>query len=148
MKKIFNTVFENSIRVLLILHTHKKPISCDMLSIIDFMTIYGKTLGIAEIDLNGYNSFAFCEYTVRRAIIKDSVKSLVLQNLISVEENKNGFCYYINKNGEMFVDSLNTKYKNDYIKLLQYSLNFIKRKKEKTLISYINNVANNGGIYE
>ncbi len=148
MNKIFNSVFENSIRVLLILFSINKAISSDMISIIDFITLYGKTLGINDKDINGKNSFAFCEYTARRAIIKDSVKRLVLNGLISIEKSDYGFCYKINMQGKTFVNSLNTKYKDNYLEALQNSLSFVKRKKEKTLIAFINNTANNGGIHE
>ena len=145
MKQIFNTIFENSVRILIILYRLKKPVSSDMLSILDFLNLYNNTLGLGGKDLNGKNSFAFCEYLTRQSIIKESVKDLALYGLIDINKTVNGFCYSINNKGEIFVESLTDKYKNDYLANLKYTLDFVGAKKEKTLIAYINEKTTNGG---
>ena len=86
MKQIFNTIFENSVRILIILYRLKKPVSSDMLSILDFLNLYNNTLGLGGKDLNGKNSFAFCEYLTRQSIIKESVKDLALYGLIDINK--------------------------------------------------------------
>lgn len=147
MNNIFNSTFENSLRVLLILSSENKAISNDMISILDFISIYNKTLGVGEKDLNGQNFFAFCEYTTRRQIIKESIKELVLCGLIDVVQMKKGFCYKINKNGKDVVSSFNTNYAKDYLFAIQATLKFAKGKNEKQLISFINTKANDLGGY-
>lgn len=147
MNNIFNSTFENSLRALLILSSENKAISNDMISILDFISIYNKTLGVGEKDLNGQNSFVFCEYTTRRQIIKESIKELVLRGLIDVVQMKKGFCYKINKNGKDVVSSFNTNYAKDYLLAIQTTLEFAKGKNEKKLISFINTKANDLGGY-
>ncbi len=147
MNKIFNSTFENSLRVLLILSSDNRALSNDMISILDFISIYNKTLGVGEKDLNGQNSFAFCEYTTRRQIIKESIKELVLRGLIDVVQMKKGFCYKINKNGKEVVSNFHTNYAENYLLATQSTLKFGKGKNEKQLISFINTKANELGGY-
>lgn len=146
MKKIFNTIFENSTRVLLILYPLRKPISSDMVAILDFITLYSGTLGIGGKDLNGQNSFAFCEYMARQSIIKEGIKNMSVYGLIDIHKTTNGFCYTINNKGKEFVQSLTSNYKTEYLQNLKVTLNFTKNKKEKTLISFINEKTNKGDL--
>lgn len=145
MNKIFNTTFENSLRLLIILNSVNKALDSDFLATIDFMSIYNKTLNIGEKDLNGQNSFAFCEYTTRRKIIKQAIKELVLKNLIDVIQMAKGFCYKINNNGRDVVNSFNTNYAKEYSKSIVYTLKFAKGKNVKSLLSFINEKANQSG---
>lgn len=145
MNKIFNTTFENSLRLLIILNCANKALDSDLLSILDFMSIYNKTLSIGEKDLNGKNSFAFCEYTSRRKIIKNAIIELVLKELIEVIQMAKGFCYKINKQGKKIVNSFNTSYAKEYAESIECTLNFSKGKNIKTLLAYINEKANKSG---
>ena len=142
MIKIFNTIFENSLRVLIILYLINHPINEDKISAIDFISIYNKTLGIGDEDLHGQNTFAFCEYTARRKIINESIKELVLRGLIKVEENSKGFCYKISPQGQSIVRNFNTKYSESYMFSVKNTLKFVGNKSEKFLINFINTKAN------
>lgn len=148
MKKVFNTIFENSIRLLLILSNIKKSISCDMIAIIDFLTLYSHTLGIGGSDINGQNSLAICEYISRQSIIKKSIKQMSVDGFININQTVNGFGYSISEKGKSFIQTLESRYKNNYIKNLNLTLKFIGSKKEKTLIMYINEQTNKEGINE
>ena len=149
MKKIFNTIFENSLRVLLLLSADNKSKNADMISALDFIAIYNNTLGIGEKDLHGQNPFAFCEYTSRREIINASIKDLVLRGLINVEKKSKGFCYKINKAGKQVVSSFDTDYEKNYLNSINSTNTFAKGKNEQKLISFINDKANElGGLNE
>lgn len=145
MNKIFNTTFENSLRILLLLSVDKNSKNTDLISVLDFIAIYSKTLGIGNKDLHGQNPFAFCEYTTRRDIINTSIKELVLRGFISVEKSSKGFCYKLTQSGKKAISNLSTDYANNYLIAVKSALAFAKGKNEKQLMSFINKKANEIG---
>ena len=68
MNQLFNTVFENSLRILILLDVMQKPQDIDMIHIIDFMIIYGKVFRITDVNLNGDNALKFSEFISRRSL--------------------------------------------------------------------------------
>ena len=67
MPKLFNTPFEVSLRILLILYA-VKPLSMtiDRISAYDLMSVYGQDFGISEQNLHGENQFSFSEFSAKR----------------------------------------------------------------------------------
>ena len=114
MKDIFNTAFEVSLRVLIILNVTKKNLSIDRISALDFIIIYGKDFGVSEYNLHGDNNYRFSEYALKRKIISESLKNLVLMGYILPHCNKSGFTYSISKSGISFCQSLNDDYAENY----------------------------------
>ena len=99
MNRLFNTVFENSLRMLLLLNLYEMPQTLDMLYAVDFMTQYGKTFGITNEELNGSNPFKFSEFTGRRDLVKESLRQLVLKGLVQPVETSKGMSYVISSEG-------------------------------------------------
>lgn len=63
MSKLYNTPFEASLRILLILETSRnQSFSADMLAAIDFISIYGREFGISDENLHGDNNYKFSEF--------------------------------------------------------------------------------------
>ena len=56
MKEVFNTSFEVSLRILIILNIVKIRLSIDRISALDFISIYGKDFGVSKYNLHGNNS--------------------------------------------------------------------------------------------
>ena len=82
MARLFNSTFENSLRIAILLDCFSSAQTVDMLYAADFMTIYGKAFGVSEADLNGDNQYKFSEnntnqsdYKMRRFILKKSGES-------------------------------------------------------------------------
>ena len=48
MNNIFNTSFEVSLRILIILNTVQTRLSIDRITDLDFIAIYGKDFGVSE----------------------------------------------------------------------------------------------------
>ncbi len=138
MNNLFNTPFENSLRILILLSFIKNPLTVDKITAWDFIAVNGKSFGLTHIDLHGENSFTICEYTARRVQITVAVKELVLRGLITVEEMYNGFCYKINVLGEKIVEQFQTNYAEDYAVAIQKTAPFCLDKDERQLIKYIN----------
>ena len=56
MTNVFNTTFELSLRVLLTLDSsNNSPRTVDIITALDFITVYGKDFGISDENLHGDN---------------------------------------------------------------------------------------------
>lgn len=142
MTKLFNTSFEVSMRILLaLLMSPKKQMSLDMITAIDFLTIYSSDFGIAEYNLHGDNIFSFSEFTSKRKIISEAIKELVLKDLVTVIQSEQGFQYKLNKRGRNVCDNFTSDYASEYIGFAQDVWDFVHEKSEVEIINYINNKA-------
>lgn len=119
MSDIFNSSFEVSLRMLIILNTVQSRLSIDRITALDFIAIYGKDFGVSEYNLHGDNDYRFGEYASKREIVSQAIKELVLRGYIMPHCNKNGFNYSISKNGTMFCKSLNDKYAEDFTDIVK-----------------------------
>ena len=89
MTGVFNTSFEVSLRILIILHIAKTRLSVDRITALDFIAIYGRDFGASDFNLHGNNEYRFGEYTAKREIIMQAVKELVLRAYVLPHCNKN-----------------------------------------------------------
>ena len=117
MSKLFNTVCETKLRILLLLHVMKeRRASVDRLTALDFMVVYGRDFSISEENLHGNNRLNFSEYTDRRELINDAIKCLVLRHYVSFYYDKSGFSFSINSGyGVSLCNSLNDIYAERYV---------------------------------
>lgn len=76
MNDVFNTSFEVSLRMLIILNTVQTRLSIDRITAFDFIAIYGKDFGVSEYNLHGDNDYRFSEYTSKREIVSQTIKNL------------------------------------------------------------------------
>lgn len=124
MIKIFNSRFENSLRLLLLLNNLTEPMLLERLYIIDFLVVYGKDFGITEENLNGDNDFKYSEFQSRKAICKSALKELVLNGLVLPTSSKAGILYQITDVGMSYAEELKSEYaleyKNNTVKTMQH----------------------------
>jgi hypothetical protein len=117
MSKLYNTPFEASLRILLLLESANKQVfSVDMMTGIDFIAIYGKDFDLPLQNLHGDNQYKFSEWTARRDLIQKAIKHLALDQLIDVNFTKQGFTYSANDSGLKFSKCLSCDYANEYRK--------------------------------
>lgn len=114
MSEVFNSSFEISLRMLIILNTVQRRLSIDRIAALDFISIYGKDFGVSENNLHGNNEYRFSEYASKREIVSQALKKLVLIGYITPHCNKGGFNYSISKKGTLFCESLNDKYAESF----------------------------------
>lgn len=116
MKKLFNTICETKLRILLLLHVIKEGrVSVDRLTALDFMVVYGRDFSISKENLHGNNKLNFSEYTERREHINDAVRCLVLRQYANFYCDTSGFLFSINlEYGVPFCNSLNDTYADQY----------------------------------
>lgn len=108
MNKIFNTTFESSLRILLLLSVSEdEQMTLDRIADYDFITIYSKYFGISNMALHGENEFGLSEFAARRGMMQITMKSLVLDGLVSVKRRQNGFQYSISAIEKMWQEKWN-----------------------------------------
>lgn len=144
MKDIFNTAFEVSLRILITLNVTQDRLSIDRLSALDFISIYGKDFGVSEYNLHGDNNYRFSEYALKREIISESLKNLVLIGYILPHCNKSGFTYSISESGILFCQSLNDGYAENYAATAKKAHNIFASYSDRKLIYTINDYAISG----
>lgn len=151
MSNIFNSAFEASLRVLLILNEYEGlSLTADKIAIADFISVYGASFGIADTNLHGNNIFKFSEFATRRHLIQQAIKLLFIKGLIIVDFNKDGFTYRITNSGISYCNSLESDYANSFRILVNESRAYITGNSEKDLLNIINKYSINsfkkGGI--
>lgn len=139
MSKIFNSAFEISLRILIILDEYPDNyISADTIAAIDFISIYGAEFKISETNLHGDNLFKFSEFTNRRTLIQQGVKKIVLKDLISVQSSEEGFTFSINNNGKKYINSFESNYAHSYKEMCQRARKYTLDQTEKDVFNMIN----------
>lgn len=141
MARLFNSTFENSLRIILLLDAFNSPQTVDMLYAADFMTVYGKTFDLSNADLNGDNKYKFSEFASRRSVVQSALKSLVLDGLATAAQSEKGITYCISRNGKKYADSLDSVYAKQYRITAVRVAAMVKGKNERTVISAINKMS-------
>ena len=137
-KNPFNSIFENSLRLLILLDIYDMPQTVDMLYAVDFMTVYGRSFGITETNLNGDNEYRFSEFASRREPVRAALKEMVLNGTAQAVSYKNGLAYIITPEGEDYCSSLVSEYANEYRNNANAVINRVAGRTERSIISAIN----------
>jgi hypothetical protein len=141
-KKVFNTTFEISMRLLLMLSlVDKRGLTLDNLATADFIANYSKEFGLNDSNLHGDNEFSFSEYSTRRSFAQDAIKQLVLEGMIKVSYSKTGFRYSISERGQAFSNTLTSDYAKEYRLYAKKAIDYMDTKKEKELLNLISREA-------
>jgi len=141
MNELFNTTFEVSLRILLILNESSKKISVERITSIDFIATYGKEFEISDYNLNGDNKYKFSEYSNKRKIILEAVKTLILNDYVKLTCNKQGFNYSITKEGKKLCKSMNNDYETNFSNTVKQGHLKYGKYTDRELINYINKCA-------
>jgi len=113
--RVFNTVFENMLRVLLLTDTLNVPANVDRLAALDFICIYGKKCKVLDKNLHGDNEFGFAEFANKRENITEAIKLSVRNDFVNVEHTAQGFLYSINDRGRSVVQNIQSPYARSYV---------------------------------
>lgn len=141
MNDVFNTPFEVSLRILIILNTAQTRLSVDRITALDFIAIYGKDFGVSEYNLHGDNNYRFSEYTSKREIVSQAIKELVLSDYIIPHCNKSGFNYSISRNGVPVCKSLNDEYADNFTEIVKKANALFSNYSDRQLTHCINEYA-------
>ena len=138
MPKLFNTPFEVSLRILLILSAVKPhSITIDRIAAYDLMTVYGRDFGMAEQNLHGENQFSFSELPAKRKQLNGALRSLVLDGFVSVAPSPRGFLFGLNERGREFVKSMQSEYAAAYRETVKKTHRMFGKTSDASLLSKI-----------
>ena len=139
--RLFNTIFENSLRILLLLAEFDCGKSLDMIHAIDFMISYGASFGFSDVDLNGDNQYKFSEYAARRENVKKALNELVLYGLVLPLNSINGILYVITDTGLKYSASLESEYAEEYRNTAKKIVSVVSYETECNIIERINKMS-------
>ena len=138
MSQIFNTTFEMSLRIILLLWSADgAEKSSDMLVLTDTIAIYGGEFGLADMNLHGGIDYVLDEYDTRRELTKTALKDLVLRGLARISESDEGFRYAITERGETFAAKLESDYAAEYRELARAANRLTAAKSERETLNMI-----------
>lgn len=141
MDRLFNSLFENSVRLMLLLYEYDLPQSMDMLYVVDFMTLYSQTFGLSDYNLNGDNDFKFSEFASQRQLVSEALRELVLNGISEVVNYHDSISYVITPEGEEYCESLESLYAMEYRKNARRVIKAIGDKSERMLIAEIYHIS-------
>lgn len=137
MDKVFNTVFEMSLRLLLLLAYSSNGLTIDQAAAFDFIAVYGNIFGISASNLHGDNNLIFSEYPFRRQATRTALKSMVLNGWVTVKDTGSGFLYTLTANATTATKKINNAYSVAYRSSAQAALNKYGSLKEEQLVALI-----------
>ena len=141
MLRIFNSEFENELRLMLLIDTFQNPQNADMIYAADFMVTYGQAFGITDHNLNGENLYKFSEFISRRSLVHKVLKELTFNGYAKPILTSSGIVYQLTAEGERLSRSLDSDYAKEYRSTAINVIKYIGRKSERTLIAEINKMA-------
>lgn len=139
--EIFNTVFENLLRILLLLKASSNAMNVDRVVALDFICIYGKKFGVSERNLHGDNEFGLSEFTSKRERISAAIRLGVRNNYINVESSVDGVLYSISDYGRIIADSLECPYSQAYMSTARDACMEFSTYQDEALLKFIHNRA-------
>lgn len=113
--EVFNSTFENMLRILLLLDVVGEPINVDRVAALDFICIFGKKFEVLDKNLHGDNDFGFAEFAHKREKVVDATKLAVKNDYVSVIQDKQGFRYIISNRGKSIVENVQSPYSRAYM---------------------------------
>ena len=117
--KLFNTPFELSLHVVLLLNVADTGLTLDRIAAYDFIAIYCEDFGVADRSLNGENGFAFSELSARRNVTKTAIKDLVVDGLVIATHDETGILYSASDSGRKMSESFQSEYAERYKELMR-----------------------------
>lgn len=139
MDRALGTTYEVSLRMLLLLEvSESNAMTADMLAAIDFITVYGRDFGITEENLHGNGTYRFGEFTLRRELVKEALKPLVVDGIVSIKPQRQGFMYSLSQVGIDYCSKFESDYADDYRMSAEMVINCLRGKSEREMTAMIN----------
>lgn len=138
MKTVFNSTFEISLRILLLLsESEDAGLSIDRIAAYDFITIYSKYFYLSDRVLHGENEFGYSEIASRRNKAQAAIKEMVLDGFVLVVRSKEGYKYRITENGKKVAGNLVSEYAIAYRELAKLTAKKYGEKTETEIMDVI-----------
>ncbi|WP_124060522.1 ABC-three component system middle component 2 [Gordonibacter sp. Marseille-P4307] len=135
--RVFNTRFEVSLRLLILLSRAGDPIDLEFIQVIDFVATYGKTFSLADDNVHGDNQYMFGERLARFRRVEDALRELVLEGCVQPIASDRGMLYRLTQLGEERVASLESDYARRYADACERAIEDVEHKSLKAVIREI-----------
>lgn len=136
--KLFNTPFELSLHILLLLDSVGGGFTIERITDYDFIAVYAPDFGFNAESLNGDNGFAFSELTAKRKLMKTAIRDLVLDGLVIASDSLNGITYTLTGSGLAMSRGFQSEYATRYRKVIKQVHKRYRNKSEVELSGIIN----------
>lgn len=138
---VFNSVYETSMRLVLLLFAFDAPLSSEELFVFDFVATYGKEFGLTDVSLNGDSEFTLSKATLRRKRVMEAVSYLVRNGYITLIAEQNETKYELTERGNEFYKKISqTGYSEKYILTVELGKKELFTKKNKVLDLLLNKI--------
>ena len=104
--RIFNTPFEMSLHVVLLLGVIHERATLDRITEYDFITVRAGEFGLDDGSLNGDSIFAFGELAAKRELVREALKGLVMDGVVDANDGKEGIIYSLTDSGRALDEGL------------------------------------------
>ena len=140
--RLFNSILETELRLLLLLEAEKrKAMSLERLICLDFISCYAENYQLPYINLHGENELMYGEIASRKMLSQDAIRDLVVKGLVEVSVD-NGYIYKINKADRKYINSMQSEYAKQYREIAAEALSLFKKYSDEDL----NNMIQKDGI--
>lgn len=138
MGTVFNSTFEVSLRLLLLLsESGDAGLSIDRIAAYDFLTIYSRYFDLSDRVLHGENEFGYSEIASRRNKAQDAIKEMVLDGFVLVVRSEDGYKYRITENGKTVAGNLVSEYATAYRELAKQTVKKFSKSTETEIMDVI-----------
>ncbi len=142
MNKLFNTELEVSLRLILLLKVSaRRGLTVDRAAIVDYATIYAKSCGLADVNLNGNASYCFSEFATKRILVSRALKSMVTSGLVCAKPTNMGFIHTLSDTGKDAASKMKDMYSTAYLKFAKIALDHFKDIPDDNLMDEFNVIA-------
>lgn len=139
MLKLFNSTFEVSLRLMLLLSVaNDAPMSVDRIAAYDVITIYSRDFGLSNEVLHGDNEFGLSEFASRRSKTQVALRELVLNGSVKAIASDKGFLYQITPAGKRVAEEMVTQYATNYKRLARITVEKYHQKTDMDVMAIIN----------
>lgn len=135
--KVFNTKFEISLRLLLLLAKADKPVDLEFIHVVDFVATYAKAFSIADENVNGDNQFMFGEHPARYRRDEEALRELVLEGHVQPIASGSGMLYVLTERGKAYSASLDSDYARRYSFACEKAIEYAESKTLKAIVEEI-----------
>lgn len=131
---VFNSVYETSLRLVLLLSAFEEPLTSEELFAFDFVSTYGKEFGLTDVSLNGDSEFTMSKATLRRKRVMESISYLVRNGYAAPVAVEDVVRYELLEKGEQLYKKIySTGYAEKYILTVELGKNGLFSKNESAL---------------
>ena len=95
MSSGIGSVFELSLRILLLLNEVNEKLEEEQIGAIDFAAVYAADFGILDENLHGYGNYRYGEYLAKKPAISSALRNLVLNGYVLLYSGNSGYRYSV-----------------------------------------------------